>query len=250
MQLTQIFHPVPHLYTQTPAHPQDILSTLPMTTKSQTGSLKPKLSFTGYSNLSLPTKIPSTIAAALNSPIWKSSKQEEYNAVKRNQTWTLVPSTASMNIVDSKWVFRIKHNSNGTIQRYKACLVAQGFHQTPGIDFHETFNLVIKPPNIRLILTPAASYKWHVHQLDINNTWHLQENNFMHQPQGFDDPSLPSHVRQLNKPSMSWNKRHVLGLTNYGLLWCIGAFTIVRLILHSFIFMNTTKSSLSMLMTY
>lgn len=73
--------------------------------------------------------------------------QEEYNALKRNHAWTLVAPTPSMNIVGSKWIFKIKYNSDGTVQRHKARLVSQGFHQTPGVDFHETFSLVIEPPN-------------------------------------------------------------------------------------------------------
>lgn len=78
----------------------------------------------------------------------------------------------------------------------------QGFHQTPGVDFQETFSLVIKPVTIRIILTLAASLHWPVHQLDINNTFLngiLQEKMFMTQPQGFVDPSCPSYVSQLNK---------------------------------------------------
>lgn len=107
-----------------------------------------------------------------------------------------------MNIIGSKWIFRIKHNYDGSIQQYKARLVAQGFHQTLGIDFHETFSPVIKPPTIRLILTLAASHNWPVLQLDINNAFlngHLQEKVFMYQPQDFEDPIHPSHVCQLHK---------------------------------------------------
>lgn len=134
-----------------------------MTTRSQTGSLKPKQPFTGPSQICLPATLPSTVTEALSNTHWKIAMEEEYNALKRNHTWTLVAPTPSMNIVGSKWVFRIKYNLDGTVQRHKACLVAQGFHQTPGIDFHETFSPVIKPSTIRLILTLATSYNWPVH---------------------------------------------------------------------------------------
>lgn len=116
-----------------------------MKTISQTGTLKPKQPFTGYSIVNLPIEVPSTVFAALNNPVWKFAMQEEYNALKRNHTWTLIPPNPFMNIVGSKWIFRIKHNQDGSIQRYKARLVAQGFHQTPYIDFHETFSPVINP---------------------------------------------------------------------------------------------------------
>ena len=63
-----------------------------------------------------------------------------------------------MNVMDNKWVFRLKYNADGSVQRYKAKLVAKGFQQTVGVDFNETFSPVIKPCTIRVILTIAASY--------------------------------------------------------------------------------------------
>lgn len=132
--------------------------THPMRTRSQTGTLKPKLPFTIYTSASLPTYVPSNVSMALNNTIWRNAMQEEITALKRNNTWTLVPSNQFMNVVGCKWIFKIKHNSDGNIQRHNARLVAQGFTQTPGIDYHETFSSVIKPQTIILILTLAASY--------------------------------------------------------------------------------------------
>lgn len=100
----------------------------------------------------------------------------------------------------------IKHNADSSIQRYKAHLVAKGFHQAPGFDFLKTFSLVIKPATIKIILTIAASLHWLVHQLDINNAFlngSLQEKVFMSQPQDFDHPQFPHHVCQLNKARYS-----------------------------------------------
>lgn len=173
-----------------------------MTTRSQTRTLKPKLPFTSYTNVPLSTNIPPIVLAALNNPIWKYAMQDKIDALKRNNTWTLIAPTQFMNVVGCKWVFPIKHNSDGSIQRFKACLVTQGFNQTPSIDYHETFNLVMKPPTIRLILTLATSYHWPVHQLNINNAFlngHLQERVYMSQPPSFVDSAFPSHVCQLNK---------------------------------------------------
>ncbi|CAL2244870.1 unnamed protein product [Prunus armeniaca] len=92
---------------------------------------------------------------------------EEINALLKNHTWSLVPSSPSQNLVGCKWVFRIKHHSDDFIERYKARLVANGFHQRSGINYIETFNPIIKPTIIRTILSLAISCGWSLRQLDV-----------------------------------------------------------------------------------
>jgi hypothetical protein len=70
--------------------------------------------------------------------------REEIQALYANRTWTLVPFHPLMNVVGSRWVYRIKHRFDGNIERYKARLVARGFTQQQGIDYSETFSPVIK----------------------------------------------------------------------------------------------------------
>ena len=65
-----------------------------------------------------------------------------------------------MNIMGSKWVYRIKRKADGNIDRYKARLVAKGFHQQEGIDFWETYSPVVKPITIHTLLSIAISYGW------------------------------------------------------------------------------------------
>ena len=84
----------------------------------------------------------------------------EFEALQRPQTWSLVPAPPQVNLVGSKWVFKLKLNSDGSISRYKARLVAKGFHQQARIDYHETFSPVIKPTIVRLILAIAVSCNW------------------------------------------------------------------------------------------
>jgi len=83
--------------------------------------------------------------------------QAEMDASHVNNTWILVPRRPDMNVVSSKWVFKVKTKSNGTLDRYKATLVARGFTQLPGLDYDETFSPVIKASIIRLILTIGLS---------------------------------------------------------------------------------------------
>ena len=69
----------------------------------------------------------------------------------------LVPLPAGRQAIGCKWVFRIKENADGSINRDKARLVAKGFHLVHGFDFHETFSPVVKPITIRVVLTLALS---------------------------------------------------------------------------------------------
>ncbi|XP_015162957.1 uncharacterized mitochondrial protein AtMg00810-like [Solanum tuberosum] len=75
--------------------------------------------------------------------------QEEYDALIKNQTWELVTRDLSNTVVDCKWLYRIKRKANGSIDRFRALLVAKGFTQHTGLDFHETFSPIVKPATDR-----------------------------------------------------------------------------------------------------
>ncbi|XP_021812578.1 uncharacterized protein LOC110755651 [Prunus avium] len=102
---------------------------------------------------------------------WRQAMGAEINALQKAGTWTLVPSQPHLNILPNKWVFRIKRNFDGSIERYKARLVANGFHQQEGLDYGETFSPVVKHSTIRLILALAVSFEWPVRQLNVQNAF-------------------------------------------------------------------------------
>jgi histone deacetylase 1/2 len=145
---------------------------------------------------------PRDFLDALNTRHWKDAMDNEYCALLKNKTWTLVPPRSGINVIDSKWVFKVKKNSDGTIERYKARLVAKGFRQRYGQDYEDTFSPVIKPTTIRILLPLAVSRGWHLRQLDIQNAFLngvLEEEVYMRQPPGFEDPTLPGYLCHLQK---------------------------------------------------
>ncbi|CAH9134814.1 unnamed protein product [Cuscuta epithymum] len=144
---------------------------------------------------------PASVKEALRDPRWQSAMEEEMAALRRNQTWTLVPRT-SQTPITCKWLFRIKRHADGSVARFKARLVARGFLQQPGRDYAETFSPVTKPATIRIILSLALSRQWPLRQLDVNNAFlhgSLSEEVYMVQPAGFVDSAHPKHVCRLHK---------------------------------------------------
>jgi hypothetical protein len=110
---------------------------------------------------------PSKLSEALEDDHWHTSMQEEYTALMKNKTWHLVPRNSTKNLIECKWVYRIKRHANGTIDKYKAHLVAKGFKQRYGIDYEDTFSHMVKAATIRLVLVVAVSRGWSLRQLDV-----------------------------------------------------------------------------------
>jgi hypothetical protein len=91
-----------------------------------------------------PSSEPFAFSDADRYAVWHNAMCDEIAALRSNRTWSLVPFHSSMNVVGSRWVYRIKRRVDGSIERYKARLVARGFTQQEGIDYSETFSQVIK----------------------------------------------------------------------------------------------------------
>lgn len=114
----------------------------PMRTKAKTGHSKPK-AYIDY------TKSKATsVKQALLKPEWIKGIREDFNALQANNTWTLTTLPPNRKDVRCRWVFKLKENVDGTIQKHKVRLVANGFHQEQGFDYTETFSHVVKPSTI------------------------------------------------------------------------------------------------------
>ncbi|RVW62840.1 Retrovirus-related Pol polyprotein from transposon RE2 [Vitis vinifera] len=145
------FAPTP---SPTPSSSPSPLNTHPMVTRAKSGIHKKK------SFLIQTTSEPHTYSQASKSESWVQAMQHEYQALLRNHTWSLVPPPPSAHIVGCRWIYKLKYLPNGSVERHKARLVAQGFTQTPGVDYFDTFSPVVKPCTIRLILALAVSFQF------------------------------------------------------------------------------------------
>ena len=84
----------------------------------------------------------------------------------KNDVWDVVPIPEGKLVVTFKWIYKIKHVADDSIEKYKARFVACGLSQKEGINYEETFAPVARYTSIRLILALFAVMKWKIHQMN------------------------------------------------------------------------------------
>jgi len=145
---------------------------------------------------------PTCFEQAVGNPKWDNAMDEEMAALDANAIWELVALPKDKNAIGCKWVYKVKHNADGSVSRYKARLVAKGHAQTYGINYEETYSLVAKMTTIRAIIAMAVIKGWSLHQMDVNNVFlhgDLREEVYMEQPPGYVDQTRLNLVCRLKK---------------------------------------------------
>ena len=100
-------------------------------------------------------KEPSNYEEVVERKEWKDSMIEEYQSIMKNVVCDVVPRPEGMSVVTSKWIYKIKHTADGSIEKHRARFMARGFSQKEGIDYEETFTSVARYTSIRSVLSLA-----------------------------------------------------------------------------------------------
>ena len=148
---------------------------------------------------------PKTYSNAMtsrDSSFWKEAINDEMDSLLSNGTWVLVDLPPSCKPFGCKWVFRIKYNTDGSLQTFKARLVVKGFRQKEGVDYFDTYALVARITSIRVLFALASIHDLYIHQMDVKTTFlngDLDEEVYMEQPEGFVPPGNEKKVCKLVK---------------------------------------------------
>jgi hypothetical protein len=127
---------------------------------------------------------------------------EEYQSILKNDVWDVIPRPREKSVVSSKWIYKIKHVAYGSIEKYKARLVARGLSQKEGVDYEDTFAHVETYTSIRTVLAIVAGKKWKIHQREVKTTFlngEIEDEVYVEKPQGFETHDSQSHVCRLKK---------------------------------------------------
>lgn len=205
------------------------------TSGQESSTVHPSSNYVSYEKFSSPHKAflaaidshdkPKTFKQALQDERWKEAMKREIRALEQNGTWTLENLPSGKRAIDSKWVYKVKYKPNGEVERYKARLVARGYTQMEGVDYHDTFAPVAKLVTVRTLLAVATKRDWIIQQLDVNNAFlhgDLEEEVYMKVPQGFVDKGetrvcrLRKSIYGLKQASRNWYHKFTTALIDIG----------------------------------
>ena len=114
---------------------------------------------------------PACFSEAIKYECWRKAMDEELRTLQDNHTWNVVPGPSNVKAIGCKWVYSIKLRSDGTLDWYKARLVALGNRQEYGVGCEETFAPVAKMTTMHTIISIVASQGWPLHQMDVKTAF-------------------------------------------------------------------------------
>jgi len=145
---------------------------------------------------------PHTYEEAEKNQKWREAMDNEIAAIERNDTWELTVQPNNSRKIGVKWIYKMKLNEKGEVEKYKARLVAKGYAQQHGIDYTKVFAPVARWDTIRMVLAIAAQRKWKVYQLDVKSGFlhgELNEDVYVEQPLGYEKKGEEHKVLKLKK---------------------------------------------------
>lgn len=144
---------------------------------------------------------PNTYAEAIKDERWREAMRKEIQALEDNETQTVEDLPLGKQAIGSEWVYKIKYNYDGSVERCKAHLVILGNKQVESIDYNETFAPTTKMVTVQTFLAVAAARNWDLYQMDVHNAFlhgELDEEAYMKMPPSFASPT-PGKVCRLRR---------------------------------------------------
>ena len=128
---------------------------------------------------------PICFEEAIKYESWKNARDEEIEAIEKNQTWQLVNLPKGKDAIGVKWIYKTKFDADGNVVTHQQRLVAKVFSQQPGIDYNETFSPVARLDTVRIVLAIVGHHKSKVYHMDVKSAFLngiLQEEVYVQQP--------------------------------------------------------------------
>jgi hypothetical protein len=140
--------------------------------------------------------------ASKDSAKWRAAAEAEFNGCVKARTWILVPRVTlpkGTNIIRVKWVFKMKFDEHGSINKYKARITPKGFMQRFGVDYFEVYASTGMYKTMRVFFSVVASRDMELRQLDVPQAFTqapLDEDVYMEMPEGFEEDGMVCHLKK------------------------------------------------------
>jgi hypothetical protein len=145
---------------------------------------------------------PSSYENAAQHKVWQEAMMKEYASIMKNDVWEVVPRPEDKKVVGSKWIYKVKYATNGSVDKYKARFLAKGFLQREEVDYEENFAPVARSSSIQAVISLAAEKGWSIHQMDVKTAFLkgvIEEEVYVEQPERFEVGSRETHVCTLRR---------------------------------------------------